>query len=121
VNDAHEPGRTTGTPRPTVAPPGVVPVGWRIAAGLAAVASVPAIVVTWFVGVIAFTGCFIKCDEASADPLGGFLLYTLAGVLLVAGAVCTKLAATGRTAGTTRVAIFSASIAAVLVVFSGAM
>jgi hypothetical protein len=86
-----------------------------------AVASLPAVVVTWFVGVITFTGCFIKCDHTSADPLGGFLLFSLAGAFVVAGAVCTKLAVAGRTAGTGRVAIVSGVAAGVAVVFSTAM
>jgi hypothetical protein len=141
MNDEHAPGRRTDAPPPTVdadhaleasigshdgrRPPTTrastnVPVGWRVAAGLVAVASLPAMVWTWFLGVVTFTGCFIKCDLTSADPLGGLLLFTRAGALLVAGAVCAKLAATGRTAGTARVATISAVAAAALVLFSAA-
>jgi hypothetical protein len=127
--DQPEPGRETRGPEPTVPAPGPatpasepsIAVGWRIAAGLLAVASLPAILVTWFVGVITFTGCFIKCDETTADPLGGMLLYWLAGAFLVGGAVCAKLAVTGRTAGTARVAIVSAAVAGVTVVLSTVM
>jgi hypothetical protein len=108
------PARTSGAPTHNV------PVGWRIAAGFVAVASLPATVWTWFLGVVTFTGCFIKCDLTSADPLGGVLLFTLAGACLVAGAVCTKLAATGRTAGMKRVATISAVAAAGMVLFSAA-
>jgi hypothetical protein len=141
VRDEHAPGRMPDTPPPTVhaahvpaaatgsrqapRPPSTraatnVPVGWRVAAALVAVASLPAIVWTWFLGVVTFTGCFIKCDFTSADPLGGLLLFTLAGTLLVAGAVCAKLVATGRTAGTARVATISAIAAVAMVLFSAA-
>ncbi len=120
MNDEHAAGRVTYPPQPTPQPSANIPIGWRVAAGLVAVASLPAIVVTWFVGVITFTGCFIKCDLTSADPLGGILLFTLAGAFLVAGAVCTKLTVTGRTAGTRQVAIASAAAAAVAVVLSTA-
>jgi hypothetical protein len=124
VDAAHVPKAATGS-HPARRPPRTraaanVPVGWRVVAALVAVASLPAIVWTWFLGVITFTGCFIKCDLTSADPLGGLLLFTLAGALLVAGAVCVKLAATGRTAGTARVATISAIAAAAMVLFSAA-
>jgi hypothetical protein len=129
VHDEHAPSRMTDSPPPTggadhalEASTGShparrspttraaenVPVGWRVVAALVAVASLPAIVRTWWLGVISYTGCFIKCDLTSADPRGGLLLLTLAGALLVAGAVSAKLAATGRTAGTARVATISA-------------
>jgi hypothetical protein len=120
VNDEHAADRRIAASEPTPGPRTDVPVGWRVAAGLVAVASLPAVVVTWFLGVITFTGCFIKCDHTSADPLGGFLLFSLAGAFVVAGAVCTKLAATGRTAGSRQVAIVSAVAAAVAVVLSTA-
>jgi hypothetical protein len=96
---------------PPATAPGTIHPGWRVAAGLGAVASVPAVAIAWFAGVVVYSGCFIKCDAATADPLGGFLLFLLAGACFVAGAVFTKLAATGRTAGTASVAAVSAVVA----------
>ncbi len=117
MNDHHEAGRAIPAPEPAPEPRDVS-VGWRVAAGLVAVVSLPAVVVAWFLAVITLTGCFVACDPSGADPIGGLLLMALAGAFVVAGAVCTKLAATGRTAGSRRVAIVSAIAAVVAVVFS---
>jgi hypothetical protein len=100
--------------------PGTIHPGWRVAAGLGAVASVPAVAIAWFAGVVVYSGCFIKCDEAAANPFGGFLLFLLAGACLVVGAVCTKLALTGRTEGTGRVAWVSALVGLLAALLSAA-
>ena len=38
-----------------------------------------------FFGLITFTGCFLSCDGAAADPLAGGLLLVLALGLLLSG------------------------------------
>jgi hypothetical protein len=110
IDPAYPPGTASGRIRP----------GWRAAAGLGAAASVPAVAIAWFSGVVVFSGCFIACDPDAADPLGGLLLFLLAGACFAAGAVCVKLAATGRTAGTARVVAVSAVVAMLLAMLSAA-
>jgi hypothetical protein len=89
--------------------------GWRVLSALGAVAAAAGVVVLWFVGWVTFTGCFIKCDLTSADRPGGILLFTLAAACFVAMAVAVKLAATGRTAGSARVAVVAAVVGALAV------
>jgi hypothetical protein len=110
ADPAHPPATASGRIRP----------GWRVAAGLGAAASVPAVAIAWFSGFVVFSGCFIACDPDAADPVGGLLLFLLAGACFAAGAVCVKLAATGRTAGTARVAAVGAAVAMLLAMLSAA-
>jgi hypothetical protein len=120
-NDAGKTAVTTpaATGR-TSRPPRSLPVVLRVVAALTAAASVVGMIVSWFVGLIVFTGCFIKCDLEQADPVAGIGLFLLAGLLLVVAAVGVKLAATGRSAGSMRVATVSGALALVAVVATAA-
>jgi hypothetical protein len=116
---------STSAPAPG-APPGIsvstssdsdqFSVWLRVGAALAALLSAGGAFLSWFSGVVVFTGCFIKCDPADADPIGGTLLFLLAGVLFVVAALGTQLAVTGSTrqSRTTALAASTAAGAAVV-------
>jgi hypothetical protein len=113
-------GAPTAPTWPSSHDPHLLATGWRVLAGLVAAFAACGVVFSWLVGVLVFTGCFITCDPASADPVGGLLLFGVSAACLVATAVGVKLAFTGRVAGSGRVAGVAAGLGALGIVVTAA-
>lgn len=113
-------GAPTAPTWPSQHDPDQLATGWRVLAGLGVAFAACGVVLSWFAGIVVFTGCFITCDPASADPVTGLLLFGLSAACLVGAAVGVKLAITGRVAGSARVAGIAAVVGALGIVVTAA-
>jgi hypothetical protein len=113
-------GAPTAPTWPSSHDPDQLATGWRVLSGIGAALAAGGVVLSWFAGIVVFTGCFIKCDPASADPVSGLLLFGLSAACLVVATVGVKLAVTGRVAGSARVAGIAAVVGALGIVVTAA-